>query len=449
MGRGEEEEGRGREEGKGESGGFVGCSVGGGSVGGASAKGVGGRFDGGDESVADARDVGEKEEEEEEEGEAAGDAAGDAAGEETGEIRGAGEIKDKGKGKGKARCTEEEVRDIKGKGKGKARRTEEEELREKQAMIAQCMAEMQVASEELRRSDEELRMATEELRRADEEIARLDAEMEDEEAREEEEWRRIAERDTRKRVKLAGRCEHVRSFGESSRGAGTHEPAVRVAVSDTTGGSSSGSLFTFLNATDVDQDTPSLRGGNASSPDDDPAALLDELRSLVRTAHAPEARNDDAGPNTDDIRQMLAELDQAPSSAHTPPAADTDTDPRQMLAELARLSNPVSQRVSSPTDQDEEGDEEGDEEEDDDHPAPSQTPEPPLTLQRNTTRARLQHHHYPPRPKSTPLPHRPPPRIRKLRLGARPSLDVPPLQQQDHRAARIHPARSRPRTRSR
>lgn len=101
-----------------------------------------------------------------------------------------------------------------------------------------------------------------------------------------------------------------------------------------------------------------LRGGEASPPDDDPKALLAELRSLRETVHLPEAQNNDTTQDSDDPRQMLAGFDRSSVSVRAAAAAYDDS--RQMLAELATLSAPGHRDNRSPTNEDHEDDEDDD-----------------------------------------------------------------------------------------
>lgn len=94
---------------------------------------------------------------------------------------------------------------------------------------------------------------------------------------------------------------------------------------------------------------------------DDPVALLVELRRLKELTQKPEpeAQRDD-DQIQDELAQMLADLDRNSSSIHTKAVEEHCDDPRQMLAELASLSTLGFPAVTSPADS-------ADEEDDDLH----------------------------------------------------------------------------------
>ncbi|KAF2630781.1 hypothetical protein BU25DRAFT_483544 [Macroventuria anomochaeta] len=187
---------------------------------------------------------------------------------------------------------------------------------------------------------------TERLRKEEVEFQQMVAGMEAEDARREEEEKRYAEDMGRKKAEEAAKIKAQEAPRRAEREAEAAKIARKNETSDT-------SIF--------DASMPSMRDGDASPNEDDPRAMLAELRNLEGITHKSENHYNDQDRDEGDIRRMLAELDKSASYQHSTTVTGYDDDPQQMVAELATLSVPHPRGTSSYTNENRE-----DEEEDDD-----------------------------------------------------------------------------------
>ncbi|KAF1360282.1 hypothetical protein EJ07DRAFT_177603 [Lizonia empirigonia] len=110
--------------------------------------------------------------------------------------------------------------------------------------------------------------------------------------------------------------------------------------------------------TNCDASLTTKRAGGTSHIEDDPRAMLAELRSLRGAAALPDSQDHD---ESDDVKGMLAELDRLASPPLSTMGGLLDNEPRQMLTEVAAMSGLGSQDVSAQS----EGDEESTDDDDD------------------------------------------------------------------------------------